>query len=40
MLIDLAIPYDTPEAVKISDALGAFIYKYALETSKELAVTR
>jgi ribonucleoside-diphosphate reductase alpha chain len=40
MLIELEIAYDSKEAVKISDMLGAFIYKHALNTSKELAKTR
>ncbi|MFA7285011.1 MAG: ribonucleoside-diphosphate reductase subunit alpha, partial [Candidatus Absconditabacterales bacterium] len=40
MLIDLAIAYDSDEAVRISDMLGAFIYKHALDTSQELAKTR
>ena len=40
MLIELEIAYDSKEAVKISDMLGEFIYKHALDTSKELARTR
>lgn len=40
MLIDLSIAYDSQDAVEISDKLGAFIYKHALDTSKDLAKTR
>ncbi len=37
MFIDLHIPYESPEAVKLSDKLGEFIYTTALQTSEELA---
>lgn len=40
MFIDLQIPYDSPEAVRLSDMLGECMYRNALETSKALAKTR
>ena len=37
MFIDLHIPYESADAVKLSDKLGEFIYNTALQTSEELA---
>lgn len=40
MLLLLDIPYESKDALALSDKLGSTIYTAALETSKELAVTR
>lgn len=40
MLIQLNIAYDHKDAVRLSDMLGAHMYKYALETSERLAQER
>ena len=37
MFINLHIPYDSKEAVELSDKLGEFIYTTALKKSEELA---
>ncbi|HMT01088.1 MAG TPA: ribonucleoside-diphosphate reductase subunit alpha [Candidatus Absconditabacterales bacterium] len=40
LFIDLGISYDSSEALKLSDHIGAFIYKHALEKSIELGKIR
>lgn len=40
LFIDLDIAYDSPEAIKITDFVGEFIQKHALEKSKDLAKIR
>lgn len=40
LFLKLEIPYEHPDALKLSDALGKFIYENAYETSVELAAER
>lgn len=40
LFIDLEIAYDSPEAIKLTDMIGAFMHKHALATSIKLAKER